>query len=99
MFKIDRDTLYSKRELVQGLSGTCDGNRIMDRIRPKAVVMGVYLGSDLLDALKKAPDYRELSQAKLESKEAKAKTKAAERSAKVVSRESVPHIKSNEIRP
>jgi hypothetical protein len=59
MFRIDPNTLYSKKDLAEVLTGLADIDRFLDRIRPKSVIMGTYLGADLIEAIRATPDYRE----------------------------------------
>lgn len=82
MFKIDPDVLYSKADLAKALNGVTDVDRFLERIRPKSVIMGTYLGSDLIDALRAAPDYRDGAQGTAAEREARAKRGAASRQKK-----------------
>lgn len=68
MFEINPNVLYSKRDLVEALAGTCDVDRLLARIRPRAVIQGVFLGRHLLDALATAPDYRDAEKLKSQTR-------------------------------
>ena len=76
MFKIDPNTLYSKQDLAQEPDGVTDVDRFLGRINPKSVIMGTYLDADLLDALKRTPDYREAAHTSVGEREIRANRNA-----------------------
>ena len=78
MFSIEPHAFYSKRELAAGLKQICDVDRLLDRIRPKYIIRGTYWGADVIEAIKKAPDYRDIALAasKANLADAKASTRS-----------------------
>lgn len=54
VFKIERDTLYSRAALADALAGLIDLDRFLMRLRPRKIFKNCYLGADLLRALDEA---------------------------------------------
>jgi hypothetical protein len=97
MFKIDPNTLYAKKDLAESMAEMANVDRFLERIRPKSAIMGLYLGSDLLSAIRAAPDYRELKYKSRLEKEGARKRESAKRSSKPKSPEEIETISLDEV--
>lgn len=75
MFRIDPHAIYSKRDLEEGLGGICDADRLLERIQPRSVIRGVYLGRHLLDAIAAADDFRDRKRGRARAKMERAKSR------------------------
>ena len=98
VFRIDPNTLYSKADIADALDGSADVDRFLARLHPKAVVMGMFLGSDLLDALRAAPDYREAASSAALEREARSKRNARKRRKEAERPDTADLISQDEVR-
>ena len=58
--RIDPDTVYTKRDLAEALNSVgIDVDLFLGRVKPKKVFRSCWLGSDILEALRRAPKLSE----------------------------------------